>query len=600
MPEEWSNDPKAGEDRVREARERIPRIRQGEAVLQLQDREGRPLSQVDLALEQTRADFPFGDKVSGVRTLLRSPTEEDALERLRQKLPLLLDAANVLGYWTERPANDLPKTEEFPGISRLDRFAAVVEWVRSMGLRVKGHPLCWSIPKAVPDGVLKHETATRFKFLEVRIRTLVARFKGKVDFWDAVNECLWEPSLGNIPYPGPDRIWPFGETFENNFHMVSQVLRWAREEDAAATFILNDYGLSHAPMGTGADFPPAAQRARLVHLTRALGEAGLPPGALGLQSHIGGWKHPESQLAAYDDLARAGVPLHVTEFRVNRGPLKEMGMPEADPKELHWHYLQNVLTCAFGHPQVEAFFFWGGRSDFMPKAMEEPDGIYARLRRLLRQEWRTRLKTRTDAEGRVSFRGFFGDDAVTVKPENGAPIQQSFRLRKRPGGGTAERPVIPEIRVFPAVRYEGGSEGAAGGASAGASGRARLHGLFGPVADPDGPGALREGHLRLPPRKARPRRGGLRGPAGGAHRPRGPLGRGQVHRGEPPLPVLRARCGAHRAGRPPCRTQGSAGAVPRALPQAVSGLVPGLRAMPLAVSTTSMKKGRSFGVSFGR
>jgi hypothetical protein len=33
------------------------------------------------------------------------------------------------------------------------------------------------------------------KFLDVRVRNLVARFRGRVTIWDATNELLWEPPL---------------------------------------------------------------------------------------------------------------------------------------------------------------------------------------------------------------------------------------------------------------------------------------------------------------------------------------------------------------------------------------------------------------------
>ena len=47
-------------------------------------------------------------------------------------------------------------------------------------MQVKGHPLFWSIPKCVPDWVLKYDYATRMKFAEVRVRNLVAAQRGQI------------------------------------------------------------------------------------------------------------------------------------------------------------------------------------------------------------------------------------------------------------------------------------------------------------------------------------------------------------------------------------------------------------------------------------
>ena len=155
---------------------------------------------------------------------------EQNSDRARYFKPLFADifnSATALCYWTERPRNDSSKTEDFQGESRLENFAYCVDWARAAGLTVKGHPLFWPIPKAVPEWLKRYDYATQMKFLEVRVRSLVARFRGRVSIWDAVNESLWEPAFRNLP----SRRWPHLDSIQEIADYVEPVLRWARECD---------------------------------------------------------------------------------------------------------------------------------------------------------------------------------------------------------------------------------------------------------------------------------------------------------------------------------------------------------------------------------
>jgi hypothetical protein len=59
---------------------------------------------------------------------------------------------------------------------------------------------------------------------------------------------------------------------------------------------------------------------------------------------------------------------------------------------------------------VEAFFFWGmGGVLWRERSSNEAQPLYYRLRDLLRKEWMTQAALVTGEDGRICFRGFFGD-----------------------------------------------------------------------------------------------------------------------------------------------------------------------------------------------
>ncbi len=401
---------------VRAARARIPEVRQRPCVVRLVDASGRPRAGVRVEAVQVRHAFPFGDMVWPLDAMAREGRWDSPRARAwRQRFAEMFNAATHLCYWTERPRHDASKTEERQGEVRVENFAQTVEWSLAHGMRAKGHPLFWSIPKAVPDWVQRYDHATAWKFAEVRVRSLVARFRGRIPVWDAVNEPMWEAAFKNLA----SRQWPHLETLDNLVEYIAPILRWGREEDPAAQFLLNDYGMETDypnPLtgNDGSTVTAASQRKRYLALVRALQDAGVAPDGVGLQSHTG-WIDHAWQAELYDEMSSAGVPVHITEFWADTKELQASGRyPAEEIEAMQADYIAGYLTCAFAHPSVEAFSFWG----FMGTGIAWNDAgnsghdlkpVWNRVHALIHDEWRTRESLVTDADGVVRFRGFLGE-----------------------------------------------------------------------------------------------------------------------------------------------------------------------------------------------
>ncbi len=448
--EEWKQldaagigyDARAHEQDLEAARARIRTIRCSDVELLLADREGRPIPNLKVAVEQTRSAFLWGDQLWGLDTLLRHGFgRSDRVRHFTRRFTECLNSANCLSYWTEAPRNDGPKHMEFQGEDRLDGMQAQVDWALANGLTPKGHPVFWSIPKAYPEWLKRYPIETQWKFIEVRVRNLVARFRGKVKVWDVVNEPMWEAAPKHLP----ERHWPHLESLDDICEYVIPVLRWVREEDPAACCVINDYGMETDSPGReirhkdGRLVTAKMQRDRFVALFRRLADEGAGPDALGMQAHTGGWITPAEQNAILDDFARAGVPLHYTEFWASTDHLVNAGIAPDTAARLKAEYVANVLTVAFAHEAVEAFFFWGEISRAMgfrndhnsaglPTSSHEPEPVYWRVQQLLRSEWMTRESLHSDADGRVRFRGFHGDYLLRYRISQDMPAAVPFTV----------------------------------------------------------------------------------------------------------------------------------------------------------------------------
>jgi endo-1,4-beta-xylanase len=405
---------------VAAARARIPGLRMRPVTLRLVDRAGRPLAGKPVRIEQQRSAFCWGENLWGQDTHWRNGSwHHDRARAERDRFLDLFNACNALCYWTERPRHDGPKSEERLGEPRYDGFAAMVDWGLANHLTVKGHPLFWSIPKAVPDWAQRYDRDTFMRFLEVRIRSLTARFKGKVRIWDAINEPLWEA----CPWRLAERRWPHIEPVAEMADYIAPVLGWARAEDPDALLVVNDYGLERTgekpPMGSdGLPTTAERQRQRMVELVEELRRRGRVPDAIGMQGHTGTWNTPDEQNAIYDDLARAGVPLHLTEFHVKVDELTRLGVPEDEARAIQADYLEGFLTTILGHQAIDACFFWSMFGQLVRFGKDANDSghdllpLFHRLRGLLHDRWMTRLDAGTDDQGVVRFSGFFGDYSV--------------------------------------------------------------------------------------------------------------------------------------------------------------------------------------------
>jgi len=441
-------DPAANASALDLARKRIAEIRMGNATVFVTDANGRPLAGLPVEVVQTRSAFPWGEQLWQLDRLFRHGlASSDRVRHFTHLFTSALNSANCLTYWTEAPRNDGPKHMEFQGEDRLDGFAAQVNWCLENGLTPKGHPIFWSIDKAYPEWLKRYPLETQWKFIEVRVRNLVARFRGKVKIWDVINEPMWEAAPKNLP----NRHWPHIESLDDICEYIIPVLRWAREEDPDALYIVNDYGMELDAEGrklftkNGEPVTAESQRKRFIALFKRLREEGACPDGLGMQAHTGSWMSPAQQLAILDAFAEAGVPLHYTEFWADDAHLLRAGVDPEQALELKAEYIVQVMTIAYSHPAVASFFIWGDlvesfgfRKDHnncgLPSSSNQPTVVYKRVKKLLTEEWMTRESLVTDESGRVSFRGFFGDYSLRFKHASGMPGGRTFCLDPKTRG----------------------------------------------------------------------------------------------------------------------------------------------------------------------
>jgi GH35 family endo-1,4-beta-xylanase len=416
-------------------------VRKRDIALCLLDRAGKPLPNRAVRAVQTESDFLWGFCGWGLLNALREGRiVREGAQRQFHYLAELFNSVNLMHYWVELHCADAPVSEEYQGHLDYENLQQGVDWALAHGLTPKGHPIFWPVPKAIPEWLLKYDYETRLKFLEVRVRTLTARFRRKIKLYDAVNEAIWEPSLRGTEV----RHWPHLTPVEEMVEYIELVLRWAREEDPEARYLLNDYGIlvGHledvpVPANDGSMVNRDLQARRYQKLVLALKARGAAPDAVGIQGFFGGWGHHDQDLATLDLLGtQTGLPVHITEFGSGGGntvrAMQEAGAPREEILQRMGQYAENVMVTCFAHPSVEAFYFWYDM-DYLKDGKGYPSSYYKRLYDLIHREWRTEVRSATDASGRLRFRGFCGQYRVYL--EGGGQVRGvGFHVPEIAGG----------------------------------------------------------------------------------------------------------------------------------------------------------------------
>ncbi|MEU5870620.1 endo-1,4-beta-xylanase [Glycomyces sp. NPDC047369] len=385
--------------------------RTADAVVTL-TRDGAPLADTEIVLEQTRHRFLFGctgfelvDHANG------TAADPEAAARSAELWEGLFNFATLPFYWGRfEPERGNPDTE---------RLLKAARWIAGRGHPVKGHPLAWHTVTA--DWLLDLDNEAIARAQVDRITREVSGFAGAIDMWDVINEVV---------------IMPIFDKYDNGITrlcrdigripMVRMVFDAAREANPSATLLLNDFDMSAA----------------YECLIEGVLEAGITIDALGLQSHMHqGYWGEEKTAAILDRFSRYGLPIHFTETTILSGDLMPPHIedlndhqvdswpstPEGEARqadEIERHYRALVA-----HPSVEAITYWGmndagmwlGAPGGFVRADGTPKPSYDRLHHLVNDEWGTPPTTlATDADGRVRFTGFLGDYRVTAGDRHAA------------------------------------------------------------------------------------------------------------------------------------------------------------------------------------
>ena len=388
--------------------------RKAEARLQLLNPDSTPAANCPVRIDQISHEFLFGCGAFDAVELMRAQDETRKAfiqERLNKWLKLF-NYGTLPFYWG--------RYEPVEGKTAYQETMAAAQWLRSQGVQLKGHPLCWHTVCA--DWLLQYSNEEILHRQLERIRREVTAYKGVIDLWDVINEVV---------------IMPVFDKYDNavtrickekgRVRLVKEVFSAAKECNPEAVLLINDFNTSVS----------------YENLLEELLEADVPISAVGIQSHQhqGYWGREKLE-DVLERFSRFGIPLHFTENTLISGDLMPdyiedlndwqvdswPSTPEGEERQAK--EITEMYSILFAHPMVDAITTWDFNDGCWLKA---PSGFvhedntekpaYSALEKLIHGTWESHEALMTDTEGFVTFTGFKG--GYTIHSDKG---NASFNL----------------------------------------------------------------------------------------------------------------------------------------------------------------------------
>jgi len=411
-------DGRALEEKILQAADRdIEKYRKSDAIIEVVDHNGQPVSGATVHVQQTTSDFLFAANVTLITGDLGGTidiehyryqprfTEKAQVDEFKKRFAELFNCATLPLYW--RP---LETADGQPDFQAADR---VLEWLKSERIAVKGHTLVWTNPDNVPRWFAVLPVEEQRKRLEKHVRDTVTRYAGKIDMWDVVNEAAWS----NVTLSGMTM---------HDYTTLPYV--WARESDPDAVLSIND---AHRIV-------LLSEMQRYWDILVDMNNSNAPYDVIGVQAHVDRTERFPlgivlEMLKKYSEL---GKPIHVTEFTPgsDKVPIASSWKQGIWTEEVQAEYTEKFYRLCFSVPAVESIGWWdltdysvwsygGGllRADLSPKP------VYNALKKLIHETWRTETNGKTDQNGLYKFRGFHGEYHIQVE---GSPEGSAVHVRK--------------------------------------------------------------------------------------------------------------------------------------------------------------------------
>ena len=282
----------------------------------------------------------------------------------------------------------------------------VLAFARAHGMRMKGQPLMCD--RWHPAWAKQQTKAEAEEYYRGWFRRVAERYGKSVWYFDVVNEAFSAAKRTSV-FPLYQR--------DKSFAFVD----WAYAEAEKVFPKECMLGINMGMAATDWNWDGS----RYFRLCKRICDKGIRLDAIGFQFHIFNREngvrfvrlehlHPDMLRKSYEEFAKLGKPLFINEITIPSTIL-----PGEAGRELQGEIAEDLYRFWFSVPQMAGAIWWNlcdgaawrgedrVKGALIDEQMREKP-VYRRLRKLITQEWRTRLSARTDCDGRLSFRGFRG------------------------------------------------------------------------------------------------------------------------------------------------------------------------------------------------
>lgn len=438
----------------------------------------------NVKVEQISHDFIFGAHIFNFDQL----GTDERNKRYKELYGTLFNSATISFYWKQleleegkpRFRSEYRDTADFwnkceepwkQSHWRRPPTDVVVDFCKSKGIRLHGHPLVWGnntwqfpdwLINELPFEYLRKADLDRnpvngrlatagmaaaFKDMSVeemekalpafteRINVLIAkriaeiatRYGDKVDSWDVVNESAMDFKSG-CQIPGSKLCKSFYGPMPGDYSFRAFKLAEAFFPPEAKLNI-NDFNVDQEYLDQTVDL---LKRGCKIDIMGSQMHMFNPQTCQDIADGKEKYQSPENITETMDRLSKAGLPIHLSEITITApgGDRKGEIIQAQITRNLYrkWFSTEKMMGITWwnvvdgcgapGEPSVSGIF----TRDMQPKLS------YFTLNELINKEWRTNLEVQAEKDGKIAFRGFRGNYRLSWTDDNGTQQTQEYHL----------------------------------------------------------------------------------------------------------------------------------------------------------------------------
>ena len=402
----------------------IDRVRKADCTYQLKDEKGRPLANAEVEVRQVASAFNWGCGALCLGQLgAKNAAYEAKLSEFFNQLTTTFTVDSVMTKpGTYRFDDSTPDVWRRPPPDRTLAFA------RQHGMLVKGQPLCcdhWH-----PAWAKRQTKAEAEELYRTWFKAVADRYGKSYWSFDVVNEAfLARERNPSFPLYGGDEEVPF----------VDWAFREAAKVFPQETTLAINMGIDATEWRDHGE--------RYYKLCKRIVDSGTRLDAIGFQFHLFSaaslksmlnlwYFNPDMLRKTYETFASLKKPLYITEITIPSTLL-----PGRAGEELQAEAATELYRFWFSRPEIHGITWWNlmdgaafANEDTVKGALLDDFArekvAYQSLRDLITREFNTSFRTKTDAEGRIRFRGFRGTYTISFKNAAGNGLSsRTFELR---------------------------------------------------------------------------------------------------------------------------------------------------------------------------
>jgi endo-1,4-beta-xylanase len=251
------------------------------------------------------------------------------------------------------PENEMKwdATEPSRGSFNFRAADTIVSHAAGHGMRVRGHTLVWH--SQLPGWVGGISSGTDLlAAMRNHIAGVVGHFKGKIWYWDVVNEAFADGGSGGL------RSSVFQQRIGNGF--IEEAFRAARATDPAAKLCYNDYNIDGIN----------AKSTGVYTMVRDFKSRGVPIDCVGFQGHFSVNQIPGDYQANLQRFADLGVDVQITELDIG-----------GSDRTAQANSYRKVVQACLAVARCNDITVWGITDKYSWRASSTPllfDGNYAK------------------------------------------------------------------------------------------------------------------------------------------------------------------------------------------------------------------------------